>query len=110
MSHRVPITDLDQRRVVELLASDLHATIGAAHDDLLHANAVRLRAFEDDAESYSKRVIEDTQQDIHDEFIDTCWPKCPNHAHPLWFRDGAWWCNSAGRRVAALGGLTKHSA
>ena len=82
----MPITDLDQARVVALLSKDLHATVGPGHDDLAENNAVRLRRFIEDVEGYLQRVVDDTQQDIHDEFIDTVWPRCPRHAHPLWFR------------------------
>jgi hypothetical protein len=46
-----------------------------------------------------------TQQDIHDGFIDTAWPKCPRHPHPLWFRDGSWWCERDQLCVARLGEL-----
>lgn len=101
----MPITDVDQDRVVQLLVRDLHATVGAEHDYLAVNNAVRLREFVENAESYVQRVVEDTQQDIHDEFIDTEWPQCPRHTHPLWFRDGSWWCERDEVCVAPLGEL-----
>lgn len=103
------ITDVDQSRVVQLLLQDLQATVGASHDYLAENNAVRLRQFIDDVASYVQRVVDDTQQDIHDEFIDTVWPRCPRHAHPLWFRDGWWWCERDGQRVAPLGQLEPNS-
>jgi len=106
----MPTTDLDQAQVVRLLVKDLHATVGVMHDALAQNNAVRLRAFIDDAQNYVQRVVDDTQQDVHDEFIDTVWPKCPGHAHPLWFRDGSWWCERDGRLVAHLGELGSVSA
>jgi hypothetical protein len=107
----MPITDLDQARVVQLLVTDLHATVGRDHDDLAQGNAVRLREFIEDPESYIRRVVDDTQQEIHDGFIDTVWPRCPRHPHPLWFRDGSWWCERDEERVAPLGGLeSKHAA
>jgi hypothetical protein len=101
----MPITDAIQEQVVRLLVHDLHATIGVGHDHLVLNNAVRLRQFIDDAAGYIQRVVDATQQDIHDEFVDTVWPKCPRHAHPLLFRDGSWWCERDERCVAPLGGL-----
>jgi len=73
----MPVTDADQRPVVDLLLSDLHATIGREHDQLVLENARRLRQFNDEAKTYTERVVEDTQQDIHDYFINTTWPTCP---------------------------------
>jgi hypothetical protein len=99
------ITDLDQEQVVRLLVRDLHATVGTGHDDLPRNNAARLRHFTNDVARYIQRVVDDTQQDLHDGFIDTAWPRCPRHAHPLWFRDGFWWCERDDVRVARLGQL-----
>ena len=108
--HRMPISDVEQARVVQLLVRDLRATTRAGHDYLALNNATRLRQFIDDVTSYIQCVVEDTQQDMHDEFIDTAWPRCPRHAHPLWFRDGAWWCERDGLRVAPLGELDTNGA
>jgi hypothetical protein len=34
------------------------------------------------------------------------WPACPRHSnHPLWYRDGAWWCDQDDMQVAPLGKL-----
>lgn len=101
----MPVSELDQARIVELLVQDLRSTVGTGHEHLVENNAKRLREFIDDVSSYIQRVVDDTQQDMHDEFIDTVWPRCPLHAHPLWFRDGAWWCERDARRVASLGEL-----
>ena len=101
------VTDADQERVVRLLLHDLHATIGTGHDQMALENATRLRRFVDETDSYLERVVEDTQQDVHDAFIDTAWPKCPRHPHhPLWFHDGGWWCEKDAVRVASLRELT----
>src|SRR6476619_2622294 len=99
------MTDADQQSVVRLIILDLHATVGAGHDDLPLNHAARLRPLIEDAASYIQRVVDDTQQEMHDEFIDTAWPKCPWHAHPLWFRDGSWWCERDELCVARLGEL-----
>jgi len=100
------VTDADQERIVGLLLRDLHATIGTGHDQIPVENAIRLRLFIEETDRYIERVVEDTQQDIHDFFIDTDWPRCPRHRrHPLWLHDGAWWCEADGIRVAGLGEL-----
>jgi len=101
------ITDDDQARVIQLVARDLDATIGPGHEHLAVDNAVRIRDFEDDLTIYEQRVVDDTQQAVHDQFIHTAWPQCPRHAHPLWFRDGSWWCERDGHAVAALGELNR---
>lgn len=49
-------------------------------------------------------MAESVQQDVHDEFVDTTWPRCPRHArHPLWCRDGVWRCEQDDVAVALLG-------
>jgi hypothetical protein len=105
ISSKMPITDVDHEQVVRRLLHDLHATVGAGHDQLALNNAVRVREFIEDVASYIQRVVDDTQQNMHDEFVDTVWPKCPRHAHPLWFRDGSWWCQQDELCVARLGEL-----
>ena len=71
-------------------------------------NATRLRQFIEERASYLDRVVEDTQQAIHDDFIDTTWPRCPrHHRHPLWLHNGGWWCEEDGICIASLGELAK---
>jgi hypothetical protein len=101
----MPVSDADHARLVQLLIADLHATIGSRHDHVALNSAGRLRRFIDDVDSYVQNVVDDTQQNVHDEFIDTAWPRCPGHAHPMWFRGGWWWCERDGKRVAPLGQL-----
>jgi len=102
------VSDADQQRIVELLLADLHATIGSGHDQLVLQNASPLREFIDEPGQYIERVVEGTQQDIHDLFIDTTWPQCPrHHRHPLWLHAGSWWCEKDGIRVATVGGLRR---
>jgi hypothetical protein len=103
------ISDADQARIVGLLVQDLHATIGAEYDQVAADNAARPREFIEDTASYVQAVVDATQQDVHDEFIDTVWRRCPQHAHPLWFCDGAWWCKRDNIRVAVLGTLAGDS-
>jgi hypothetical protein len=53
-----------------------------------------------------QRAVDDVQQFLHDTFVDTTWPACPRHLnHPLWFRDGSWWCEADGVAIAKLGEL-----
>jgi len=55
-----------------------------------------------------EKLVEDVQQEIHDTFVDTSWPACPRHGgHPLWYREGAWFCERLQAPVAALGTLTE---
>lgn len=98
-------SERDEQRVVSLVTPDVVATLGDKYADLVRSNASRLREFVN-ADDYLRRVVDDVQQQIHDEFIDTDWPKCPLHQrHPLWFREGRWWCDEAGVSVAQLGKL-----
>ena len=53
-----------------------------------------------------EKLVGDVQQYFHDLFVDTSWPPCPRHpAHPLSYRDGAWWCDRDAVPVAAVGEL-----
>lgn len=100
------VTADDQERIVCLVSRDLAATIGPGHEELAARNASRVRQFIDDANDYVARVVDDTQQDVHDLRIDTTWPECPRHQrHPLWVHDHAWWCETDRVRVADLGDL-----
>jgi hypothetical protein len=106
----MPVTDADEERIVRLLGQDLQATIGPGHEGIAVENASRLRQFVDEPVQYAARVVEDTQQDVHDFFIDTTWPTCPRHQrHPLWFREDAWWCEQDRVRVATLGELAPNA-
>ena len=59
-----------------------------------------------DFDYYQERVVEETQQWLHDVFIDTEWPRCPRHVgHPLWLVGGAWRCDKDDVLVAPLGEL-----
>jgi hypothetical protein len=53
----------------------------------------------------SSKIVEDVQQRIHDEFIDTAWPACPRHSIIRCGEAGWWWCRQDGVKVAPLGGL-----
>jgi hypothetical protein len=62
--------------------------------------------FDADIASLTEKVVGDVQQDLMDTFVDTTWPTCLRHPnHPLWFHDGAWYCDRDGEALAPLGGL-----
>jgi len=98
------VSDADQKRVTDLLLRDVVATIGAGHELEVEALAACMRGLEPDPTRYAERVVGEFQQQIHDEFIDTAWPRCPRHPnHPMWFHEGAW--HADGRPIAPLGDL-----
>jgi hypothetical protein len=89
--------------VIRLLEHDVEKTVGNEHVGLVRDNVERMR-FTHDASA--QQLVDDVQQNVHDRFIDTTWPACPRHRrHPLWFRDGAWWCETDDVAVAKLGEL-----
>jgi hypothetical protein len=94
----------DLAHVLPLLQRDVEATLGPGHAQLIADIAADVRELH--VEGEGEKLVEDVQQYIHDTFMDTTWPACPRHArHPLWYRDGAWWCVEDGVPVARLGEL-----
>lgn len=94
--------------VIRLLATDVVATLGAEHEPLVMPNAENQREFAHDVDDFAQLLVDHVQQDVHDQFIDTTWPACPRHRrHPLWYRDGAWWCEADGAAIARLGELAR---
>lgn len=94
-----------QDRLLRLIDQDLAATVGSEYSALALEDANRIRWFAVDASGFELQLIEDLQQRLHDEFVDTTWPACPIHrTHPLWYSDGWWRCLDAGP-VARLGEL-----
>jgi hypothetical protein len=101
-----PASDDDQTRVTRLLTQDLASTTGHRHEAIVERHAAERRAFARDADYYIQDVVDNVQQQLHDEFIDTTWPRCPrHHRHPLWLKDGWWCCEQDGIPVARLGQL-----
>jgi hypothetical protein len=83
------------RSLSELLLQDIRSTIGARLADDVARRAAELRMFASGFDDFRQRLVEDIQQQIHDEFIDTSWPACPGaRNHPLWFADGQWRCHT----------------
>jgi hypothetical protein len=88
----------------DLIEADLAATIGGEHAGRVQARARVLRTFP--RAGVGQQLVEDIQQQIHDERICTTWPTCPLHGtHPLWVHDGQWTCEQAGVPIGPVGGL-----
>lgn len=99
-------SDADES-VVRIVAADLVATLGWTTEQaerVARRTAVARQEFDGGAFD----VAEEVQQWLHDTFIDTIWPSCPDHdSHPLWLNDELMWtCHSTGRSVCRLGQLT----
>jgi hypothetical protein len=95
-------TDLDD--ILPLLQRDVAATLGPTHVQVIAGIAADVRELHVKGEG--AKVVNDVQEYFHDTFVDTVWPACPRHTkHPLWYRDGAWWCVEDGVAVARLGEL-----
>lgn len=103
-----PVPEFSNPRVLAALNAlrrDLVATglvDRVAWVDLAAANAAQL--VEDPVDLVTK-VVEDVQQRLQDEFVDTTWPACARHPnHPLEYSEGAWHCPRGGV-IARLGEL-----
>lgn len=96
----------DLTQVLPLLQRDVAMTIGASYSSLIDDTAADIREL--DVADSGEKLVNDVQQYFHDTFVDTTWPACPRHPwHPLWYRDGSWWCVEDGVAVASLGELAE---
>jgi len=98
----------NRQDAVRVLAADLVATLGWSPHDAEEF----VRQFSGGWSAGVPQVIlmaEDVQQHMHDDRIDTSWPRCPAHPHhPLRLSEtlpAVWSCPSTGRTVCALGDL-----
>ena len=99
----------DLSELVARLERDVTRTVGDAHRGLVQDTAARVRQLK--IADRDAKIVDDVQQALHDEFVDTTWPTCPRHnRHPLWYRDGAWWCEQDAVRVAVLGELPANAS
>ena len=98
---------MDLRDCVERLTRDVVSTLSHAHSAIVGDAARHLATYRSLTDpDFIDSLVQDVQQSLHDEFVDTTWPACPSHPnHPLWFNDGWWWCERDKVRVAELGGL-----
>jgi hypothetical protein len=106
-------------QAVALVSRDLSATLGLPSEmaeALAHREAVAaaeiMNEWDNDEVSWPlflARVVEETQQWLHDTFIDTTWPRCPEHVnHPLWLNDddsAGWACPATNTTVCPVGQL-----
>jgi hypothetical protein len=104
---------------VALVSRELSATLGLPSETaetLARREAVAaaeiMNEWDDDDVSWPSflaRVAEEIQQWLHDTFLDTTWPRCPEHGnHPLWLNDDeipAWACPTTHTTVRAVGEL-----
>jgi len=91
---------------VTLLTQDVANTVGAGHEPIVEEAAARIRLFSNGPADFEQKVVDDVQQYFHDSFVDTTWPRCPDHPnHPLWYSANGWRCEQAGKAVAPLGAL-----
>lgn len=99
------ITEDEEERIVALITRDLAATVGPGLEGIAIAEAARVRLFASTVLDYERQVVEDVQQCLHDEHLDTTWPTCPQHPnYPLWYSAG-WWRYATSGAVAKLGEL-----
>ena len=89
------------------LRRDLTATGHADRVAWVNIEAANAAEFVEDPVELVQKVVEDVQQRLQDEFVDTTWPACPRHPnHPLDCLGGVWSCPRGGV-VARLGELSK---
>ena len=94
----------DLTQVLPLLKRDVSATLGESYEHLIDETAADIREL--DIADRGEKLVNDVQQYFHDTRVDAAWPACPLHGrHPLWYRDGSWWCVEDGVGVAPLGAL-----
>lgn len=99
-------TDGYVAEALEQLRCDLRATGRGKCTGFVAERAAEVATFENEPRRFVEKVVEDVQQRLQDEFIDTTWPACPRHSnHPLNYADGAWRCPGDGTAVAQLGSL-----
>ena len=122
----VPVTAEAIERAVRLVVDDLVATLGwdrSNAESVVRAEAMQWAEpdlswqFDEPQwngiDAFTLKVAEEVQQIIHDNWLDTSWPRCPTHTtHPLWLQEQTleWACPEDGRRYAALGSLRGLSA
>jgi hypothetical protein len=94
--------------LVPLLEEDVVRTLGPRYTAIVRDAAANVEAL--GIAARCEKLVEDVQQYFQDMFVDTTWPPCPRHpAHPLTYRDGAWWCDRDTVPIAAIGDLPKPS-
>ena len=107
----MPISDSEIETLIARVTRDIASTIPKRYRDLVPETVPEVRSeYEsrsiDDLESLTEYFVGDVQQGFMDTYIDISWPACPRHPnHPMWFHDGAWYCDRDGVALAKLGEL-----
>ena len=90
--------------IIQLLEADVVRTLGERHRSLVLDLARNVAVL--DIDDGDDMLVEDVQQVIMDTYVDTTWPACTrHHKHPMWYRDGGWWCEEDEVQVYRLGEL-----
>jgi hypothetical protein len=99
---------VDRKAAETLLARDVASTLGAEQQSHIDDFIRSARRYVDPSDPwYTQRVVDDVQQYFHDTHLHTTWPPCPRHVnHPLWYKDGWWWCERDQMRIVKLGDLS----
>lgn len=98
-------SDIDRARLGRL-RQDVLTTLGPDHVKAVDDQASGIAAWFPSPYLFFEKALEEVQQMFHDTFVDTTWPACPRHPnHPMWFRDGWWWCEQDNVQIAKLGEL-----
>jgi hypothetical protein len=93
--------------VIGPIAADLVATLGYTPEEARRVvQSVGSGQYGDQGVTSVAEVI---QQWLHDTFLDTTWPQCPEHRrHPLWLNEDVppiWTCDETQQPICALGQL-----
>ena len=97
-------SQFDLTELVSRLEHDVSRTLGPVHRGRVHDTVAGMEI--GDVSDPDAIIVDAVQQALHDEFVDTTWPACPrHHRHPLWYRNGQWWCEQDGAPIASLGEL-----
>src|SRR5689334_11802196 len=100
--------------VVDALVDDVAASLGCGVDvatDAVLAEALSILSWMDDDLGdafFARKLGDDLQQYLHDRFVDTTWPACPDHPnHPLDLRGEppVWTCPTTHTSKCGLGRL-----
>ncbi len=97
----------DLMRTAQLLDRDVAQTLGERHRKIVRFETSVVAIL--DRPDINDVLVEHVQQTVHHS-VHSTWPVCPRHPnHPLWYKDGAWWCTQDHVRIAPLGELSEAS-
>ena len=96
----------DLKARCDLLIADLETTLGGDHSARVYAHALRLQSMS--VSRAPDKLVEDVQQQVHDEHLSSTWPTCPRHgSHPLWLQGDRWACERDNVPVVSVGHLAE---